>query len=183
MKRLFLAFVASLMCFSTIDAQQWAVTTNLAALADLGTLNVEAAYSPAQHWTLDAGVKYNPFTYGRGEGQFQQRHQTWWAGARWWPWHSYAGWWLSGKVQYQEYNFGGIFSDRTEEGDKAGFGVTAGYTYMLTSHLNMEFGLGLWGGYKWYAVYACPKCGMKLDSGSKPFVLPNDLMIAISYVF
>lgn len=183
MKKAILTFVASMFFGSQMVAQQWAVTTNLAALADLATLNMEAAWSPAQHWTVNAGVRYNPFSFPKNESQFQQRQQTWWAGARWWPWHSYAGWWVSGKLQYQEYNFGGIISDRTEEGDKLGFGATAGYTYMLGPKVNMEFGFGLWGGYKWYTVYACPKCGRKLESGSKAFVLPNELVVAISYIF
>ncbi len=182
MRRFFFTIIAFIFTFP-LSAQQWAMSTNLAGWAGFGTMNVEAAYSPAQHWTVDAGVKYNPFTFGKDDSQFQQRQQTWWAGARWWPWHSYAGWWVSAKLQYQEYNVGGLVSDKTEEGDKVGLGATAGYTYMLGPHLNLEFGLGLWSGWKWYTVYACPKCGMTVDGGKKAFVLPNDFMISISYIF
>lgn len=178
-----ITFLLALLVCQSGSAQQWAVSTNLLGYADLGTLNAEVTYAPAQHWSVDVGVKYNPFTFKNGESQFQQRHQTWYAGARWWPWHIFSGWWLAGKAQYQEYNFGGILSQETEEGDKVGFGLTAGYSYMLHPNLNLEFGIGLWGGYKWYSVYACPKCGMTLETGSKAFILPNDLMISLTYVF
>ena len=76
-----------------------------------------------------------------------------------------------------------MISRRTEVGDWVGAGVTAGYTYMLHRNLNIEFGIGLWAGMKWYTEYACPACGMTLSSGRKGFILPNDLLISISYVF
>ena len=90
---------------------------------------------------------------------------------------------MAAKLQYQEYNAGGILSCRTEEGDRAGVGLTVGYTYMLHPHVNMEFGLGGWAGCKWYTVYSCPKCGIKEENGRKAFILPNDLIVSIAYVF
>lgn len=181
--RTLVACCTMFLCCQLGLAQQWAISTNLLGYADLGTLNAEASYAPVRHWSVGVGVKYNPFTFPKRDSQFQQRHQTWYAAARWWPWHSYSGWWLAAKMQYQEYNVGGIVSQKTEEGDRVGAGLGAGFTYMLTSHLNLDFGLGVWGGYKWYKVYACPRCGITLDSGSKPFVLPNDLIVSLSYVF
>ena len=167
------------------EARRFAVSTNLAGYASLGTLNAELAYSFARRWTVNAGVKYNPWTFrASGSGrQFQNRQQSYCAGARFWPWHVYSGWWIAGKLQYQEYNTGGIISRRTEEGDRVGAGLTAGYTYMLHPNLNIEFGIGLWAGVKWYVEYACPACGLTLSSGRKGFILPNHLLISISYVF
>ena len=98
-------------------------------------------------------------------------------------WHNLSGWWLAGKVRYQEYNIGGISSQKTEEGDRGGLGMYAGYTYMLSPHLNFEFGFGMWGGMSWYKTYSCPKCGITVDSGKRWFARSDDIMMSLVYVF
>jgi len=174
---------------STLRAQKIQVGTNAVGLACLGTLNAQIDYAFAQHWSVGIQGRYNPFSFNRpssdGEQastmQLKQRCVA--ALARWWPWHIYSGWWIAGKAQWQEYNSGGIVSQQTEEGQRYGGGLTAGYTHMINKHLNMEFGLGVWGGMKQYTVYACPTCGKRISSGSRSFVMPNDVIIALSYVF
>ncbi len=54
---------------------------------------------------------------------------------------------------------------------------------MLGKHFNIDFGLGFWTGYDKFSVYACPVCGVTENTGSKFFILPSDVMIALSYVF
>lgn len=166
-------------------AQNVSVSTNLLDYASLATLNVEASYAVAQHWSLVAGARYNPFTFHKGDAdsQFQYRQQSYALGARFWLWHSFSGWWMSAKTRYQEYNQGGIISDVTEEGDRVGMSISAGYTYMLSRHFNLEFGLGAWGGMSWYRKYSCPVCGLTVDVGRKWFLLPDDVMISVAYVF
>lgn len=184
MKRICVALVLCFTASVAASAQKWSASTNLIGWANLGTVNAEVSYAPAQHWTLNVGAKYNPFTYHQKSGrQYQQRQQTYAIGTRWWPWHAMSGWWVAAKLQYSQYNVGGILSRRTEEGDAAGLGFSAGYTYMLHPHVNIEFGLGAWTGYKWYKVYSCPQCGITLSKGHKAFILPNELSVAISYVF
>lgn len=90
---------------------------------------------------------------------------------------------MAGKLRYQEYNIGGIVSQRTEEGDRVGAGLYAGYTHMLGPHLNLEFGLGMWGGMSWYKAYSCPGCGLTVDTGNEWFARPDDIMISLVYVF
>ena len=187
LKHIRLLAVAVLLCLPWLsDARRFSISTNVLGYANLGTLNLEASYAFGRRWTVNAGAKYNPWTFREKagpSGQFQSRQQTWHAGVRFWPWHSYSGWWIAGKVQYQEYNTGGIISRRTEEGDRAGAGVTAGYTYMLHPRFNIEFGIGFWAGMKWYTEYTCPLCGITSGSGRKGFILPNDIIISLSYVF
>ena len=149
----------------------------------LGTLNVGAGVSVARHWTLEAAAKYNPFSYGPEENRMQNRQQVYNAGVRYWPWHVFSGWWISAKAQYQEYNHGGVFSRETREGDRMGAGLGAGYTYMVNRRLNLEFGLSGWAGWDRYAVYECPVCGFTLERGQKVFFLPNELVLALTYVF
>ncbi len=185
MKRLIhtvaLIFAASFLA----SAQKLSVSTNLIDYACLGTLNAEASYTIGQHWSLTAGLKYNPFTFHKGDAdrQFQFRQQSYALGARYWTWHSLSGWWIGGKLRYQEYNWGGLFARESEEGDKVGLGLSAGYTYMISRHFNVEFGLGTWGGRAWYRKYSCQMCGLTVEDGRKWFLLPDNLMISFAYVF
>lgn len=170
---------------STAFGQRLAVSTNLLEYVNFATINAEASYALSRHWSVSAGVRYNPWTFNRDKPgkQFQNRQQSYSAGGRYWLWHTYSGWWFSGRFRYQEYNTGGILDGSAEEGDRLGLGVGAGYTYMLHPHLNIEFGVGLWGGYDRYVWYSCPSCGLTVEKGSGAFLLPDDIMISLSYVF
>lgn len=167
------------------QAQKFSLSTNILDYACLGTLNLDASCSVSRRWSLTAGMRYNPFTYMKGnpEEQMQLRQQSYALGARVWPWHTMSGWWFAGKLRYQEYSFGGVWSDETEEGDRGGIGLYAGYTHMLSKHFNIEFGVGFWGGLDVYRRYSCPVCGLLMSTGKRLFVLPDDLMISIAYVF
>lgn len=186
MRRYILTLVVSFLILPGFkaEAQRFSLSVNLLDYACLGTMNVEGAYSVSRRWSLTLGAEYNPFTFRKGEeDQFQLRQQSYALGARLWPWHTWSGWWFSGKVRYQEYNAGGIFSPVTEEGDRAGAGLYAGYTYMLGPHFNIEFGLGAWGGLDWFRRYSCQSCGFTEGFGRRWFILPDDIMIALVYVF
>ena len=61
--------------------------------------------------------------------------------------------------------------------------LSARFSYMLHPHFNFSLGAGVWTGYQRYTTYACPVCGMTEDSGEKTFILPNDLMLSLTYVF
>ena len=187
MKRfaIILAVAAFILPSLKSEAQTVSLSTNLLDYACLGTLNADVSYSLSRRWSVTAGARYNPFKFRKGDPdkQFQLRQQSYSLGARLWPWHTWSGWWFAGKLRYQEYNSGGIRSLETREGDRFGAGLYAGYTYMLTSHLNIEFGLGLWSGLDVYRCYSCPVCGVTLESGKTHFILPDDIMISLAYVF
>ena len=182
--RLIITLILAAMPLMTF-AQNWSVSTNLVDYASLGTLNIEASAGIARRMTAVASVRVNPWTFHKGDydRQMQNRHQTYAAGIRYWPWHIYSGWWISGMIQYQEYNRGGIISQRTEEGDAYGLSLGGGYSLMLHEHLNLDFGLGLWGGQKTYVTYACPSCGKITGKGSKWFLAPNEIRVSIAYIF
>ena len=183
MRRVFIAALL-LLCGGLGSAQTLALSSNVRDIADMGTMNLEMALGVARHWTLSAGAKYNPFTYGEaGEGQAQNRQRLLSVGARWWPWHIWSGWWLSAKGQYQEFSTGGLRSPVTQEGDRYGGGLGAGYAWMLSPHFNLDVGLGAWAGHASTVTYACPRCGRILDSSSGFFILPDKLLLAVTYVF
>ena len=161
-----------------------ALSQNVADYLMLGTLNAELQYSVHRSWTLQAGTRYNNWTWlHRQEGQFESRRQTYYAGARWWPWYTYSGWWAGARVQYEEYNRGGIVSPETEEGDAFGLGLGAGYAVHINHWLNADFGLYGWGGMTRYVSYACPYCGKRTGAGTKPFLLPDEVRIALQFIF
>lgn len=182
--KLILPLLLAFACSRT-SAQTFSVSTDLLGYARLGTMSIDASYAVARRWSLIAGARYNPFTYRKSDPdrQFQNRQQSYAVGMRLWPWHTWSGWWFAGKLRYQEYNRGGIISRKTEEGDRFGAGIYAGYTHMLSSHINLEFGMGLWSGLSVYRQYSCPACGLTLSSGNKFFLLPDDVMISLAYVF
>ena len=167
-------------------AQEVSVSSNVLDYLNLGTMNMEASLGVSRHWTVNSGLRYNPFTFPGREGvadQMQYRQRMIFLGCRYWPWHIMSGWWLAGKVQYQEFNIGGLTEAETREGDRIGSGLTGGYTYMISPHFNIEAGAGLWAGHETYTVYACPECGRKVDSGEKTFFLANDILLGLVYVF
>ena len=168
MKKILL-MAAALLVGAVASAQRLSVATNVLDYADFGTLNVEGDVAVARQWTLTAGAKYNPFLFKADTPEpLSARQQLYAAG---------------GKVQYQEYNRGGIRSAVTDEGDRYGAGLSAGFTYMLHPHLNVSLGAGVWGGFQRYTIYSCPVCGVTEESGEKTFILPNDLALTLSYVF
>ena len=187
------------------EAQQYSISTNLAGWADFGTANLEAGTAIDRHCSIHAGFRYNPWTFRpvpkealqalldgpvpeaiktfERQDQLQNRKRAYYASLRWWPWHIYSGWWFGARGQWMEYNRGGIISPSTEEGEALGGGLSAGYTRMIHRNWNIEFGLGLWGGTTRYTTYACPTCGSVTDSGKKVFILPDDVMVALIYIF
>lgn len=185
MKRFYLILLAVLATCTTASAQNVSVATNLVDYVNLGTINGEVSVGTGRHVSLNASARINPWTYHKGDPakQMQNRHQTYALGFRYWPWHIYSGWWISGAGQYQEYNRGGIVSQRTEEGDAYGISPGAGYSLMIHENLNLDFGLSFWAGQKTYIAYACPSCGRIVDKGSKWFIMPNELRISLQYIF
>ena len=190
-------FAAVLLCMSVIahadpqpqnnqsKNQRWSIGTNLIDYANFGTINAEGSVAVSRHITINAAARYNPWTFRKYERETQMENRVRQAslGVRYWPWHVYSGWWLGGRAQYQEYNRGGIRRPLTEEGDAFGVGLSFGYTMMVNKHLNMEFGAGVWGGGKSYVHFEYPRYGKVLDTGTTWFVMPNDLLVSLVWIF
>lgn len=186
--------VALLMLSLTGHAQKVAVGTNAVDWMYLVTPNMYAQYAVGQHWSLEAKAAVNAWSFNtdgtpeeRSEQEVKARSQTYSAGVRWWPWNVYSGWWIGARAQYQEYDNGGLraipWLRKNEAGDAYGAALNAGYALQLSRHWDLDFGLGFWGGYKRYTVYRCPWCGKAEESGSKAFILPDQAMLSILYIF
>lgn len=201
MKKLFVVFLFMIVCAAAAMAQTWAVAANAADMAELGTIGVEGSAAVSQHWSIHAGAKFNPWTFAKKDtfnglfsepnpDQKQNRKQTYAVGARWWPWNVYSGWWVGGKAQYQEYNRGGLRlpigvgnDGGAEEGDAFGAALSGGYSLMLKEHWNLDFGLGVWGGWTKYRKYEFPENGKLIEQGHKWFFLPNEVILSVVYIF
>lgn len=182
MSRYLVLVMLSMVC-AAAAAQNRSFSTNFADCANYGTINFEGSYGMSRHWSVNAGVKYNPFTFGEGESAVLSRQRLLSAGARYWPWHIFSGWWLGGKIQYQEFARGGFGTPETREGDRYGASAYGGYSKMLGRHFNLDLGFGFWTGYSTWTTYACQRCGAIKEKGRGVFLLPNDLIIALAYVF
>ncbi len=183
-KKIFvMVFCACVLAFSA-SAQRFSVGTNAVDLLSLGTLEAEASIAVSQHWSFHVGAELNPWTWNAGDQktQLQSRQNSYWGGARYWPWHVYSGWWWGADARYSVYNVGGIIKRDTQEGDAYGVGAYGGYSIMLSTYWNLDLGVGLWGGWTNYTRYACPVCGTRVEEGTKPFILP-DARIAIQLIF
>ena len=169
----------------TVEAQNVAISTNAVDWLNFGTANIGVGVDVSRHFSVEAGARYNPWSFIRKSSGLavMNRQTTAFVGVRFWPWYIFSGWWIAGKAKYEEYNRGGIFSRRTEEGDGFGVGFSAGYSYMLLPSLNLDFGIGFWTGVRKYTVYDCPSCGVTVESGTKGFILPNELLVSLVYVF
>lgn len=181
-----IVFIILMMPPAAALGQGWSVSSNVISLADYGTFNAEASRGVSKHWSVSAGIKYNPFQFGDSgsdESVMRKRQRAFNLGARYWPWHIYSGWWLSSGARYQEYNFSTRHKRETSEGDRLGASVSAGYSYMLSPRMNVEIGFGLWGGWDRYKVYDCPTCGYTKEQGSKFFLSPEDVILAFSLIF
>lgn len=183
MKNSIILMAIGLLAWCGAAGQELSISTNVLDYADMGTLNVEASYGLSQHWSVNAGAKYNPFEFGSGEYPRIDKQRALYAGVRYWPWHIYSGWWVSGDLRYQEFRTGGPASATATEGDRYGSAMKGGYSYMLGPHFNLDLGLGVWGGYEVYSVYDCPTCGRHVADGARYFVRASDIILSLSYIF
>lgn len=184
-KMIVICMVAAVVIARPAEARKFVLSTNVLDYANFGTLNVEGGFGIARKWSLGVSAKYNPFVFNRGipGKQVQNKQQSYAAGVKYWPWHVWSGWWVAANLRYQEYNAGGIVSQKTEEGDRFGAGLSAGYSLMVHPHLNLDFGLGLWTGWSSFIRYSCPSCGTTETRGKKVFLLPDNILLSLVYVF
>ena len=175
------AVLAALFCSTGIDAQNMYVSTNLLDYLNLGTINGEFGLNPLPKWSFYARGRYNPFTYNVN-GQKQNRVAGLAVGARYWFWYTNSGWFLNSHIGGALYNTGGIFDGYAYEGAACSLTLGGGYSLMLNERWNLDFGLGVQGGYTSFTKYTCPKCGKVLGDGKKVFVAPSNMLVQLSLI-
>jgi hypothetical protein len=187
MKKIFitLCFLVSFASGFKADAQMTSISTDLVKWGYLGTANIDAGFSVAQHFSISTGIRCNPWEFKTPSGdQMNDRQMTAYVGARYWPWYVFSGWWVEGKLQYSDFSRTGVWRPALEKGMSVGAGLSFGYTLMLHEHLNLEFGAGLWGGrHLKYGLYECPVCMRVREEGPRNFIRPDNLSVSLMYIF
>lgn len=180
MKKVFtvLALAVSIFATSGLRGQNMHISSNLLDYLNLGTINGEFGLSPTPKWTIYLRGRYNPFTYKMGK-QVQNRVACGAAGARYWFWYSNSGWFADSNISFTRFNTGGIIDRYAYEGDAVGVTIGAGYALMLSRRWNLNFGLGIQGGYTAYTKYGCAKCGKVMGKYEKFYVVPSNIMVQL----
>ena len=183
-KTLIINILLLFLCYRA-EAQKVSASTDLVSWAYFGTANAELGVSVAQHFSLMAGARYNPWSFNTRLGNdMYARQTTAYAGVRWWPWYVYSGWWAGAKVQYSDKAETGMWRPALEEKRSLGAGISGGYTLMLHEKVNIEFSAGIWGGRHFeYRLYECPKCMALRTDKPRNFLSLDDLSISIMYIF
>lgn len=174
---------SSLIARGQISHSKVSIGTNAVSWLNLGTANLDLGVSLHRHWSIHLQGKYNPFWWDVAGAQFQHRQLTASLGARYWPWYVFSGWNYGASFQYSLYNRGGILSPATEEGEGYGLSLSGGYALMINRWMNLEFGLGIWGGVTRYKEYNSPRCGKLVGQGTKFFILPDDISVSVVFTF
>jgi hypothetical protein len=105
-------------------------------------------------------------------------------GARYWPWYSFAGWWIGANAQFKNYRTGGLpWMKGSEEGTCYGAGLSLGYSVLITKWFNLDFGIGGWGGYKTYTEYENSQFKNSIGNGQKWFFAPDDVSVSAVFIF
>ena len=183
MKKIYILAVAliGLLCSRPVSAQNMYVASNLLDYLNLGTINGEFGLSPWPKYSLYVRARYNPFTFNM-HGQVQNRVASGALGAKYWFWYSNAGWFVNSHMGFSVYNTGGILDKYAYEGKALSITAGGGYSLLLGERLNLDFALGVQGGYTSYTKYACPKCGKEMDREKKLFIAPSNLLVQLSLI-
>lgn len=165
-------------------SQDKTIATNLAEWAYLVTINGSIRYSVAKHYSLEAKIKWNPFSFNKGgSSRVQHKQFAISGGAHYWPWFVNSGWFISSNICFNKFGFAGVKSKKSYEGNAVGVCVGGGYALMLNRRLNLEMGLGTFLGGAKYTKYSCARCGL-VEKKKRSFVFaPSDVLLQLSYVF
>jgi len=156
------------------------------------TPNLQLEFRLSERWTLQAGVGFNPFPLNDAVLP-KWRHiavelaPRYWLGSgvdrseRWCD--VFVRDFLSFNIAYAHYNVAGgmypvgwLYKDVRQyrmQGDAVMAGVSYGWDWPLSKHVNIELEGGIDGGFTWYDKFTCVHCGKQLAQERKWFVVPR----------
>ncbi len=187
-KIILLLAVGSLLCANGAMAQQNAIKTNFVGWA---TTSINAAYEMglAKKTTLEIGASYNPWTFKDNKKirhWFVQPELRFWNCERFnrgfWGVHLIGGQFNVGGVKLPFGIYPGVEFNRYQ-GWALGAGVSYGYSWYLSPHLNFEATAGVGYVHANYKQYDCVKCGEKRGKGTKNYFGPTKLALNLVYLF
>ncbi len=186
-------FLLMALLWQEAKTQEVAVKTNLAYWATTTpNLGVEIALAPK--WTVDVAGGYNPWTFSNNR---KWKHWIVQPELRYWFCEKMGGHFIGLHLNGGQYNIGNInadfkmlgtdfsvLKDSRYEGWFAGAGISYGYTWMLSRHINLEAEVGVGYNYSRYDSYECATCGSQVSKGkSHNYFGPTKAAINLVYVF
>ena len=129
--------------------------------------------SVSDHITVNAGFVANPWQMTTPTFvNLRNRQYGGYVGAKYWPWHTFSEWWVGAKVQYKNFEQVGLLSSELMSGDALGAGLSAGYSMMIAENVNLDFGLGFWGGRL-----------LRFTEGPRNFIFLDSISVSVAYIF
>ena len=185
LRKALMAVILTVGLSTAASAQKVALSTNFVDWANYGTLNLDAGMSVSRHFTLFAGCKFNPWEFQTKSGMPVMNIQTTaYLGTRYWPFYTYTGWWFGARARFTDYAQTGVLRPKYFLGTSIGAGLSAGYSWRLTKHLNLDLGAGFWGGrHLKYEQYRTISNMILEDKGPRNFISVDDISLALVYVF
>lgn len=160
-----------------------AISTNLMDWLDLGTANLSVEYAFARRWSADVVTEYNFLSLRGGALKDKRRGVT--VGVRYWPWHTYSGFWVRPFMGAESSDAAGLpLKFLNKRCDRFGAGVSGGYSLMIARNLNLDFGIGFWGGLR----HDLPGGTETNANGTAParswggYIAPKDIRISLMFV-
>ena len=169
------AFIVLLLAGQPLRAQrEFAVSTNAVEWLVKGGANAGAHLSFSRHWSADAEGLYR--LAGRRGEHSGIREGSFYVGARWWPWGSFSGFYFGAGGMYDRMldYYGSVYEDTS----RTGLSLRVGYDILLLRHLNLELGIGAWGG-RQYRLRDIAE----LTTESSWFIAPDGIRAALVYIF
>jgi hypothetical protein len=175
-KNIFLAALASLMMWigsGQAQAQGLAIKTNLLYDAT-ATINAGIEFGLAPRWSMDIPLNYNIWSFPGKDPIYKHAYAQ--PEVRYWFCDRMAGHFIGIHAHGGAYNVGlipnqiklfwndfSLLTNYRYQGYFAGAGVSYGYAWALSEHLNLEFEIGAGYAYTEYDKFECEECGRKLE--------------------
>lgn len=191
---------------TSLQAQDYALSTNIPSLL-LGNINIEPSIPLSSRLTLQLGLSARPKSFGlpmpvgmihwlynQRSSDFSGRmnwgtvkhaeHVTFSPGIRLWSKGNYnRGVFFGLNALAMLYRYGSDKQDKNySEGFLLGGGISAGYSYELAPHWNIEAEAGVAGAWTKYDLHAENGTLVQADK-SRLLVLPSRLAVRLVYLF
>lgn len=193
MRRLMIMTLFLLLSLTYVAAQGVVgIKTNLLYGGVAFTPNLGVEIGLGQRTTLDIAAGYNPWNMnGNSVGNKKLAHFMVQPEFRYFLCERFNGHFFGVHALYSEYNisqhelpmlFGKGSRDYRFQGDAYGGGISYGYQFMLGTHWNLEFEIGVGYARLNYDKYNCYKCGSKIESAHKDYFGPTKAGISLIYI-
>lgn len=164
-------------------------TPNLGIEVESGTKN-----------TIQLFYGINPWKFNTSNSYRQLKHWVLMPEYRWWTCSNFNGFFYGVHIMGGQFNAANVnipipgfflhgdnigkgVRNTRYEGVFAGFGMSYGYQWILTHHLNFEASLGVGYDHVWYNRYRCYKCGSKISGGQSNYIGVTKVALSLLYLF